>query len=162
MSTSRKTTRKSDENIIARNKKARFEYEVLDTFEAGIALLGSEVKSLRNRDVSINEAFVRPRNGELWVLGMNIKPYKQANMMNHEPLRPRKLLLHRRELARIIGQVSERGHTIVPLSLYWRRGIAKVRIAVVRGRKRYDKRDVIKRREATRDIERVMRQQRKR
>ena len=161
MSNSGKKPPKNDENTIARNKKARFEYEVLDTFEAGIALLGSEVKSLRNRDVSINEAFVRPRNGELWVLGMNIKPYKQANIMNHEPLRPRKLLLHRKELTRIIGQVSERGYTIVPLSLYWRRGIAKANIAVVRGRKRYDKREVIKKRESARDIERATRQRRR-
>ena len=161
MSNSGKKPPKNDENTIARNKKARFEYEVLDTFEAGIAFLGSEVKSLRNRDVSINEAFVRPRNGELWVLGMNIKPYKQANIMNHEPLRPRKLLLHRKELTRIIGQVSERGHTIVPLSLYWRRGIAKAKIAVVRGRKRYDKREVIKKRESARDIERATRQRRR-
>ena len=146
----------SDASLIARNKKARFDYEVLDAYEAGIALLGSEVKSLRNRDVSINEAFVRPREGELWVLGMNIKPYKQANIQNHEPLRARKLLLHRREITRIVGKSAERGHTIVPLKLYWKHGVAKVRIGIVRGRKKYDKREVIKKREAKREMQRAV------
>jgi len=159
----RHTTAKehSDENLIARNKKARFEYEVLETFEVGLSLLGSEVKSLRNREVSINEAFVRPRNGELWVLGMNIKPYKQANIRNHEPLRPRKLLLHRREIQRIIGKVSERGHTIVPLVLYWKRGVAKARIALVRGRRQYDKREAIRKREDKREVQRAVRRGRR-
>jgi len=143
--------------VIARNKKARFEFEVLETFEAGIALVGSEVKSLRNRDVSINEAFARPRNGEIWLLGMNIKPYAQASLGRHEPLRPRKLLLHKREIARIIGKVAERGLTLVPLKLYWKRGLAKVQIGLARGRRRYDKRQVIKRREAEREIRRAER-----
>ena len=156
----RKRKPASDENTIARNKKARFSYEVLDTVEAGIELLGSEVKSLRNRDVSINEAFARPRGGELWLLGMNIKPYKQANIRNHEPLRPRKLLLHRREIDRIIGSVSERGHTIVPLQLYWKHGIAKVRLGVVRGRRQYDKREAIRKRESDREIQRAARRRR--
>jgi len=142
-------------DIIARNKKARFEFEILETFEAGIALSGSEVKSLRNRDVSINEAFARPRNGEIWLLGMNIKPYAQATIGRLDPVRPRKLLLHRREIARIIGRVAERGWTLVPLKLYWKRGFAKVQIALARGRRRYDKRQVIKRREAEREIRRA-------
>ena len=150
-----------DENVIARNKKARFTYEVIEKFEAGLSLVGSEVKSLRNRDVSINEAFARPRGGELWLLGMNIKLYQQANVRNHEPLRPRKLLLHRREIGRITGLVSERGLTIVPLSLYWKRGMAKVQLAVVRGRKRYDKREAIKKREAKREMDRAGRRRRR-
>ena len=149
------------ENAIARNKRARFQYEVLETFEAGICLLGSEVKSLRNRDVSINESFARPRDGEIWVMGMNVKPYAQANIQNHEPMRLRKLLLHRRELQRIIGKVSERGLTLVPLRLYWKHGIAKVQLALVRGRRKFDKRQVIKKREAQREMQRAVRRRRR-
>jgi len=149
--------RPADENTIARNKRARFEYEVLEEFEAGISLVGSEVKSLRNRDVSINEAFARPRGGEIWLLGMNIKQYAQANIRNHEPLRPRKLLLHRREINRILGKVAERGLTMVPLRMYWKRGVAKIGLALVRGRKRYDKREAIRKRESARDILRATR-----
>ena len=147
----------SDANMIARNKRARFEYEVLEEFETGISLLGSEVKSLRDRAVSINEAFARPRDDEIWLLGMNIKQYAQANIQNHEPLRPRKLLLHQREIKRIIGQVSQRGLTMVPLRLYWKHGIAKVQLALVRGKKRYDKRQAIKKRESAREMQRATR-----
>ena len=147
-----------EHDVIAHNKKARFEYEVLDTVEAGIKLLGSEVKSLRNRDVSIGEAFARPRGEALWLLGMNIKQYRQANIQNHEPLRPRKLLLHKREFARIVGKVSERGFTLVPLKLYWKHGIAKVLLGLVRGKRQYDKRQAIKTREARREMDRAQRQ----
>jgi len=144
-----------DESVIARNRKAWLEYEILEKYEAGVVLLGSEVKSLRNRDVSIAEAFARPRDGELWILGMNIKPYAQANIRNHEPLRPRKLLLRHAEINRIIGKIAERGFTIVPLALYWKHGIAKMQIAVARGKRKYDKRDSIKKREAEREIRRA-------
>ncbi len=147
----------AEENLVARNRRARFDFERLEEYEAGIALCGSEVKSLRNRDVSITEAFARPRGNEIWLVGMHIKPYAQANIQNHEPLRPRKLLMHRREINKIIGRVSERGLTLVPLSLYWKHGIAKVRLAVVRGRKRIDKRHVIKNREAAREMQRATR-----
>ena len=144
----------TEENIIARNKKARFEFEILERFEAGVALVGSEVKSLRNRDVSINEAFARPRDGEIWLLGMNIKPYAMAGTRNHDPIRPRKLLLHRREIVRIVGKLAERGFTLVPLSLYWKHGIVKVHLGVARGRRQFDKRQVIKKREAEREMRR--------
>ena len=144
----------SEENVIATNRKARFEYEILEKVEVGIALLGSEVKSLRNRDVSIAEAFARPRAGELWMLGMNIKPYMQASVFNHEPLRPRKLLMHRREIERVSAKATERGFTLVPLSLYWKHGIAKVLLAVARGKRQFDKRESIKKREADREIRR--------
>ena len=159
----RKTHKKkpADPNTIARNKRARFEYEVIEEFEAGVSLLGSEVKSLRNRDVSLNEAFARPRGGEIWLLSMNIKQYAQANIRNHDPLRPRKLLMHKREISRIIGKVAERGYTLIPLRLYWKRGMAKVRLALVRGRKRFDKRQAIKKRESQRDILRATRRQRR-
>ena len=154
MSAKEKKSAASEENVIATNRKARFEYELLEKFEAGISLVGSEVKSLRNRDVSIAEAFARPQGDEVWLLGMNIKPYAQANIRNHEPLRPRKLLLHRREIHRIVGKVAERGFTLIPLSLYWRHGIAKVLIAVARGKRQFDKRETIKKREADREIRR--------
>ena len=146
-----------ESNIIAHNKKARFEYEVLDTFEGGMALLGSEVKSLRNRDVDINGAFVRPRHEELWLLGANIKPYAQATIVNHDPLRPRKILLHRREILRIVTRIAERGYTMVPLKMYWKRGVAKVLLGLVRGKRAYDKRETIKKRDAKRDMERALR-----
>lgn len=148
--------KEAEENAIARNKKARFEYEILDKVEAGIELVGSEVKSLRNGDVSINEAFVRPRDGQLYILQMNIKPYAQANIMNHDPVRPRRLLLHRAEINRMIGRIAEKGYTIVPLSMYWRHGIAKLQLAVVRGKKTFDKRESIKKREADRDMRRAL------
>lgn len=151
----------SDEHAIARNKRARFDFQVLDTFETGICLLGSEVKSLRNGDANINESFARPRDGEIWLLGMNIKPYAQANIQNHEPMRPRKLLLHRRQIRRILGKVSERGFTLVPLKLYWKHGIAKVQLALVRGRQKFDKRQVIKKREADREMQRATRRRRR-
>lgn len=149
---------KEAENTISRNRKAFFQYEILEKVEAGLCLVGSEVKSLRNRDVSIAEAFARPRGDELYIYGMNIKPYMQASVFNHEPLRPRKLLLHKKEIARLIGRVAERGFTLVPLALYWNaRGIAKMTLAVARGKKTYDKRDSIRKREAERDISRQMR-----
>jgi SsrA-binding protein len=154
MSAKEKKAAASEENVIATNRKARFQYEILEKFEAGISLVGSEVKSLRNRDVSIAEAFARPKEGEVWLLGMNIKPYAQANVRNHEPLRPRKLLLHRREIRRIAGKVAERGFTLIPLSLYWKHGIAKVLIALARGKRQFDKRETIKKREAEREIRR--------
>ena len=154
MSAKEKKSAESEENVIATNRKARFEYEILEKFEAGISLLGSEVKSLRNRDVSIAEAFGRPKDEEVWLLGMNIKPYAQANIRNHEPLRPRKLLLHRREIHRMTGKVAERGFTLIPLLLYWKHGIAKVLIAVARGKRQFDKRESIKKREADREIRR--------
>jgi len=155
MSAKENKSAQSEENIIARNRKARFEFEILEKFEAGMELRGSEVKSLRNRDVSINEAFVRPRENELWVMGMNIKPYAQAGIVNHDPVRPRKLLMHRGEINRIANRVAERGYTIVPLTLLWRHGIAKIEIAVVRGRKKFDKREAIKTREAKLAIRRA-------
>ena len=145
---------KSDENTIARNRKATFEYEILEKFEAGICLQGSEVKSLRNRDVSIGEAYAKPRGEEIFIHNMNIKPYAMASI--REPLRPRKLLLHRNEILRIVGKVAERGFTLIPLSLYWKHGIAKLTLALARGKKKYDKRETIRKREADRDMKREL------
>jgi SsrA-binding protein len=142
--------------IVARNRKARRDYFIEETFEAGLALLGTEVKSLRNGTCSLAEAYVRPRGKELYVVEMNIPPYPQGNIMNHEETRPRKLLMHRRELDSLIARCNRKGSTIIPLSLYFREGYAKVEIALVHRRKKWDKRDkkAVKqfRRDAQRDL----------
>ena len=156
MSARQKKDDAAEENAIARNRKARFEYEILEKFEAGLHLVGSEVKSLRNRDASINEAYARPRGGELWLLNMNIKPYAQANVQNHEPLRPRKLLLHRREIKHFAHRAYEKGLTLVPLEMHFRRGLAKVVLGICRGKQRHDKREAMKTAQAKRDIQRQM------
>jgi len=141
---------------IARNKKARFKYAILETFEAGIALRGTEVKSLRDGKVSLGESFARIQDGELVLTGAHIDEYKAGSYANHDPIRPRKLLLHKREIRRIAGKVAERGLTLVPLSMYFRRGLAKVELALVRGKGQYDKRQALKKRDADRAIRRAL------
>lgn len=141
--------------VVARNKKALHEYEILDTWEAGLVLTGPEVKSVRAGRVNLAGAFARVENGEVWVYDMHISPYDPASYWNVDPLRPRKLLLHAREIRRLIGAVQEKGLTLVPLDLYFRRGYAKVTLALARGRKLHDKREAIKRRTAEREIERA-------
>lgn len=144
-------------DIIARNKKANFQYEILEKFEAGIVLTGTEVKSLRNRKVSINESYAKFRNNEMYIFGMNISPYEQGNRSNHDPTRVRKLLLHRREINRLIGKVQLKGLTIIPISVYFnKRGIAKSELCVARGRRIIDKREKIKKKTIERDIRREM------
>ena len=145
---------------VARNKRARFKFEIFDKFEAGLVLTGTEVKSLRSGRASLNEAFGRPRGSELYLLGMNIPPYEQGNRMNHEPTRPRKLLLHKGEIKRISACMSERGLTLVPLSVYFRNGYAKVQIGLARGKQKFDRRESIKQRESKRDIARAQRRRR--
>jgi len=137
---------------VVRNKKASFEFELLDKYEAGIELKGTEVKSLRARDASLSESFARPRGRQLYLLNMHISPYDNAADQNHDPTRPRRLLLHRKEITRIIAQVEQRGCTIVPLSVYFKHGLAKVEIAVARGKRKYDKRESIKKRDAERQM----------
>jgi SsrA-binding protein len=143
---------------VARNPKATHDYHVLETWEAGIVLTGTEVKSLRNGKASIKEAYARLRNGEVFLEGMNITPYEQGNRYNHDPVRSRKLLLHRREIEKLIGSVEQKGLTLVPLELYFRNGKAKVVLALGRGKKIHDKREALKRRvserEAARDVSR--------
>lgn len=135
------------------NKRARHRFEVLDTFEAGIALLGSEVKSLRQGLVSLDEAYGRIEAEELYLVGAHIQEYSHGNQMNHEPTRKRKLLMRSREIKRLIAKVTQQGYTLVPLSMYWSdRKLAKLELGLCRGRKRGDKREVLKRREARRDI----------
>ncbi len=144
--------------LIANNRRARFDYEIRETFEAGLILLGSEVKSLRNNGASIGESFAQVKRGEAWVMGMHIAPYSFARDGGHDPLRPRKLLLHRREIERISSRVAERGLTLVPLRLYFKRGKAKMEVALAKGRSKVDKRQVIREREQRREIERGLRQ----
>ncbi|HNW27600.1 MAG TPA: SsrA-binding protein SmpB [Spirochaetota bacterium] len=139
---------------IARNKKARFDYEIIETFEAGIVLAGSEVKSLRQKKASIQESYARIKDGEVYITGMNIAVYEMANRFNHEPVHDRKLLLHRHEIKRLIGKVQEKGLTLVPLKLYFKNGKVKVELGLAKGKARYDKRDSIKKRDVDRELQR--------
>ena len=144
--------------IVADNRKARFNYEIGETFEAGVALTGTEVKSLRSGTATIAESFATSRDGELWLQNSNIPEYLQASRFNHAPKRPRKLLLHKRQLAKLIGAVDREGMTIVPLKLYFNpKGRAKVEIALARGKKLHDKRETEKKRSWDRERSRIMR-----
>ena len=143
--------------IVARNRKARHEYELLEKVEAGLVLTGTEVKSLRNGKANLEDAYAEIDKGEVWLLGCDIPEYLQANRMNHVPKRRRKLLLHRREIAKLDSKSGEKGLTLVPLSIYFKKGIAKVELSVARGRKTYDKREAIKKQDAKRDIDRATR-----
>ncbi len=142
---------------IAENRKARHKFEVLDTLECGIVLVGSEVKSLRDGKLSLDEAFGRVKEGEVWLLGCDIPQYTHANVWNHDPKRPRKLLVHKREFHKFACQAFEKGLTLVPLKMYFNdRGIVKVLLGLCRGRKLHDKREVLKRADAKRDIQRAL------
>jgi SsrA-binding protein len=143
--------------VIANNKKAYHEYFVDEVFEAGIALQGTEVKSIRMGQVSIKEAYCRIRNGEVYVDNMNVSPYEQGNRENHEPLRARKLLLHRQEIEKLSKKVDEKGLTLVPTRIYFKGSKAKLEIGVCRGKKLYDKREALKRQQADREASRAMR-----
>jgi SsrA-binding protein len=143
--------------IVAKNRKARHDYHIEDTYEAGLVLMGSEIKSIRDNRVSLQEGYVQERGGELWLVNVHIAPYDQASIFGHEdPLRPRKLLLHRREIAQIGARIRERGYTVVPTMIYLSKGRAKVEIALARGKHNYDKRDTIAKRDADRQIRRAL------
>ena len=144
-------------HVVARNRRARFEFDLLEKVEAGIVLTGTEVKSLRNGKASLEEAYAAVERGEVWLYGCDIPEYLQANRMNHKPKRPRKLLLHRRQIDALLAKSAERGLTIVPLRIYFKDGIAKVEISVARGRKLYDKREALKKQDAKRDMDRAIR-----
>lgn len=145
------------ERGITENRKARHDYHIEDTYEAGLVLTGTEVKSLRLGRVNLRDAHAEVRGGEMYLVGMHISPYEQGNRYNHEPLRPRKLLLHRREIRRLASGVAERGYTVVPLRLYWAGGRAKAELALARGKRQYDKREDHKQRDAQRDMARALR-----
>ena len=149
--------KESDRQSIARNRSARHEYQILDTFEAGIVLTGTEVKSLREGRANISDAYGTVRDGELWLLNAHISPYGSGGYVNHEATRSRKLLLHQREIRRLIGAVERQGLTLVPLEIYFLRGRAKVAIALARGKQLHDKRDDARRRDAERDMARAFR-----
>jgi len=137
-----------------RNKKARFEYEILEKHEAGLSLKGSEVKSLRAGRASLEEAYVRIQSGEGYLVGAHIAPYEQAGRENHEPLRTRRLLMHRRELLRLESKSQQKGLTVIPISIYFKRGYAKLQIGLARGRSRFDKRQALRKRQDRREMER--------
>jgi SsrA-binding protein len=151
----RPKTQQSD--VIATNRKARFEYEILETLEAGMALLGPEVKSLREGRANLADAYAIVRRGQATLVHLHISPYEQAHRDNPDPRRDRRLLLHRAEIRRLEGKLAERGFTLVPLRLYWKNGRAKVELGLARGKKRYDKRETIRRRESEREVARVTR-----
>lgn len=144
--------------IIANNKKARYEYFIEDVFEAGIVLKGTEVKSIRQGKVSIKESFCQISNGELYIDGMHITPYEHGNRYNVDPIRRRKLLLNRREINKLIGATKEKGFTIVPLNLYLKDGLIKLEIALAKGKKLYDKRETIAKKDADRRMQRAIRE----
>jgi SsrA-binding protein len=143
--------------VVARNRKARHEYHILETYEAGLVLRGSEIKSIRAGQISLAEAYVRVDGSEAWLVDAHIAPYDQASHYNHDPLRPRKLLLHRSEILDLWDEVRLKGVTIIPLQVYLKDGLAKVEIAVARGKKLYDKRKEIARRDAEREVQRALR-----
>jgi SsrA-binding protein len=145
--------------IVAENRKARYNYQIDETFEAGVMLTGSEVKSMRTGKASIGESYAGARDGELWLYNCNISEYKQAGQFNHAPKRPRKLLLHKREINKLIGAVEREGMTVVPLKLYFNeKGRAKIELALARGKKLHDKRETEKKRSWDRERGRLMRQ----
>lgn len=146
--------------VVAHNRKARHEYFLLDTYEAGIVLKGSEIKSIRAGKLSLAQAYVSIEGGEAWLTNAHIAPYDQANRFNHDPLRPRKLLLHRKQIKKLYENVRQKGATIVPLRVYLKDGKAKVEIALAKGKKHYDKRAEIAKRDAQREMDRRYKQRR--
>jgi SsrA-binding protein len=152
-----KPDEKPEIESIAKNRRARHDYAILDTFEAGLVLTGSEVKSLREGKANLSDAYGIVRNGEIFIINLHISVYERASYNNHEPTRTRKLLLHKREIGRLIGAIERQGLTLIPLELYFKRGIAKVAIALGKGKKQHDKREDAKARDADREIARAVR-----
>lgn len=142
--------------VVSQNKKAYADYFIDETIEAGIVLTGTEVKSLRQGKANLKDSYVIIKDGEAWLLNCHISPYSHGNIFNHDPLRTRKLLLHRREIERLRGKIQQQGYTLIPLKLYFKGPYVKVEIALARGRKKYEKRDIIKKKEAQREIERAL------
>lgn len=149
---------KSTEQVIARNKKAYHDYFVLDTYEAGIELYGTEIKSIRNGRVNLKDSFCSVDNAEMFAIGMHISPYEQGNIFNRNPMRKKKLLLHKKEIMKLFGQSQQQGLSIVPLQLYIKNGRAKLEIGLCKGKKLHDKRDVAAKRDAQRTIERTLKE----
>jgi SsrA-binding protein len=144
--------------VVTTNKRATFDFELLERFEAGLSLMGTEVKSIRAHQVNLRRSYVQNRNGELWLMEAHISPYEHGNRENHEPTRPRKLLLHRREINKIIDEMAQKSLTVVPTKLYLKNGRAKVEIALARGKRKADKRSDLARKDANRQVERALRE----
>jgi SsrA-binding protein len=157
-----KSSQKSDarpsERTLVTNRQALHDYLILETVEAGLALVGTEVKSIRAGNVNLRDAYARAQDGEIWLWNAHIALFEQGNRWNHEPRRPRKLLLHTREIGRLAGKAQESGYTLVPLRLYERKGKLKLELALARGKKQYDKRSAIAERESKREIERAIKE----
>lgn len=148
--------RRPDRNVVASNRKARHDFEILDTYECGIVLVGSEVKSIRDGRANIGDAYARIEDGEVWLYAMHVSPYPFSRI-GHDPTRRRKLLLHRAEIDRLVGKLSEAGLTMVPLKVYFQHGMVKVELAVVRGKRQWDKRQAMAERDAKREADRALR-----
>ncbi|MGG3677418.1 SsrA-binding protein SmpB [Heyndrickxia faecalis] len=146
---------KGEGKVLAQNKKASHDYFIEETYEAGIVLQGTEIKSIRAGRVNLRDSFARVENGEVFVYGMHISPYEQGNRYNHDPLRPRRILLHKKEIDRLAGVTKEKGYALIPLKIYIKNGYAKVLVGLARGKKNYDKRESMKKKEAAREIERA-------
>ena len=153
-----KGNKKADQakKIVCKNKRAFHEYEILETLEAGMVLTGTEVKSLREGRVNLKDSYAKVEEGEVFLVDAHISPYSHGNIMNHDPLRPRKLLLHKREIKRLTGKVRERGLTLIPLQIYFKDGKAKVELALAKGKKIHDKRAAIKKRDEKRELQREL------
>ena len=151
------TEKQDDRHVVARNKRARHDYHILDSWEAGLVLTGTEVKSLRDGKATMADAYAVVKDGEVFLLNLHISPYEQGNQFNHEPTRTRKLLLHRKEIRRLIGAVERQGLTLIPLELYFRGGVAKVSLALGKGKKLHDKRADDRKRTDEREMARVAR-----
>ena len=147
----------AEDRVIATNRRARHEYEILETLEAGLVLKGTEVKSLRDGQVNFKDSYVTIRNGEPWLLGCHVSPYSHGTDANHDPERRRKLLLHKREISRLLGKIAERGLTLIPLRLYFKEGRVKVELGLARGKKLHDKRATLRERESRREMEKETR-----
>jgi SsrA-binding protein len=147
----------AEDRVVATNRRARHEYEILETFEAGLVLRGTEVKSLRTGQVNFKDSYATVRNGEMWLLGCHLSPYSHGTDANHDPERDRKLLLHGREITRLVGKIAERGLTVVPLKLYFKGGRAKLEIGLARGKKLHDKRASLRERETRREMDKAAR-----
>ena len=147
----------AEDRVVATNRRARHEYEILETFEAGLVLRGTEVKSLRDGQVNFKDSYATVRNGEAWLRGCHISPYSHGTDANHEPERDRKLLLHKREINRIMGKSAEKGLTVVPLKIYFKGGRIKIEIGLARGKKLHDKRATLRERETRREMEKAAR-----
>jgi SsrA-binding protein len=146
----------AEEKIVCTNKTARHDYFITDTYEAGIVLQGTEVKSLREGRANLKDSYAQIKDGELFLVNCHISPYTHGNQFNHDPTRPRKLLLHKKEIRRLIGKVAEKGFTLIPLKIYFKNGIAKVELGLAKGKKAYDKREDLKERDAQREVERAL------